>query len=134
VSEFKSHAEVKMGSERGFGIIFAIVFLIVGVYPLSNAENLRLWALAVALVLLLMAFLAPKALTIPNKLWFKFGIALGSIIAPIVMALLYFVSVAPIGLILRAMGKDLLRQKMDKDAPTYWINRDEPVGSMKDQF
>jgi len=134
VSELKSHVAVKMGSERGFGIVFTIVLIIVGIYPLSNGEDVRLWALAAAVVLLLLAFLAPKTLTIPNKLWFKFGIALGAIIAPIVMTLLYFIAVAPIGLIFRVMGKDLLRQKFDSNAQSYWIKREEPVGSMKDQF
>ncbi len=134
MSELKSHVAVKMGSERGFGIVFTIVLIIVGFYPLSNGGDARLWALAAAAVLLLLAFLAPKTLTIPNKLWFKFGIALGAIIAPIVMTLLYFIAVAPIGLIFRVMGKDLLQQKFDSNAQTYWIKRDEPVGSMKDQF
>jgi len=134
VSEFKSHVAVKMGSERGFGIVFTIVLIIVALFPLSNGEEVRFWALAAAAALLLLTFLAPQTLTLPNKLWFKFGIALGAIIAPVVMTLLYFVTVAPIGLIFRVLGKDLLRQKFDSNAQTYWIKRDEPVGPMKDQF
>jgi len=83
---------------------------------------------------LLLAFVAPKVLTRPNRLWFKFGILLGSVIAPVVMTLVYFATVLPIGLIMRLLGKDLLKQKLDKNAKSYWIERKEPMGSMKNQF
>ena len=99
-----------------------------------HSEVFRLWALIASVAFLLLAFIAPKTLAIPNKLWFKFGILLGSIIAPIVMALIYFLTVLPIGLIMRLLGKDLLRQKIDKNAKSYWIGRREPMGSMKNQF
>ena len=69
-----------------------------------------------------------------GMVWFKLGMLLGAVIAPLVMALVYFSTVVPLGVIMRLMGKDLLRQKMDSDASTYWITRDQPVGSMKDQF
>lgn len=123
-----------MGSEKGFGIVFAIVFSLIGLYPLVHGESVRLWALVIALILLALAFLAPKTLAVPNKLWFKLGMVLGAIIAPIVMALVYFTTVAPIGLVMRLMRKDLLREKLDRNATSYWIKRDQPVGSMKDQF
>ncbi len=123
-----------MGSEKSFGIVFAIVFSLIGLYPLVHGADVRLWALIIALVLLVLAFLAPKILSVPNKLWFKLGMALGAIVAPVVMALVYFTTVVPIGLIIRLMGKDPLREKLDKDADSYWIKRDQPVGSMKDQF
>jgi hypothetical protein len=71
---------------------------------------------------------------LPNKLWFKFGIFLGSIIAPIVILIVYFITVIPTGLIMRLLGKDLLRQKLDKNTKSYWIERREPIGSMKNQF
>lgn len=134
MSEFKSHVEVNMGSEKGFGIVFAIVFSLIGLYPLLHGESVRLWALVVTLVLLVLAFLAPKTLSAPNKLWFKLGMVLGAIVAPIVMALVYFTTVAPIGLMIRLTGKDLLREKLDRHASSYWIERDQSVGSMKDQF
>ena len=124
----------KQGSEKSFGIVFSIVFLIVALYPLINSEDIYIWALVVSSVLLLLAFLAPNVLSLPNKLWFRFGILLGSIIAPIVLTLVYFVTVLPIGLIMRLLGKDLLKQKLDKNAKSYWIERSEPVGSMKNQF
>ena len=78
--------------------------------------------------------MAPNVLALPNKLWFKLGLALGAIVAPVVMALVYFTTVVPIGLIMRLMGKDMLRQKLDKNAKSYWIVRDLPMGSMRDQF
>jgi hypothetical protein len=85
-------------------------------------------------IFLLLALLAPRILSSPNKLWFKFGLLLGSIVAPIVMALIYFVTILPTGLIMRLLGKDLLKPKLDKNAKSYWIERTEPVGSMKNQF
>jgi Mg2+/Co2+ transporter CorB len=132
--ESTSHIPTEQSSPKSFGIVFSIVFLIVALYPLVNSEGLRIWALIVSVVFLLLAFVTPKVLTLPNKLWFKFGMLLGSIIAPIVMALVYFVTVLPTGLIMRLLGKDLLKQKLDKNAKSYWIERSEPMGSMKNQF
>ena len=82
----------------------------------------------------MLAFVAPQILVLPNKLWFKFGILLGSIIAPVIMALVYFITVLPTGLIMPFLGKDLLKLKLDKNAKSYWIERKEPMGSMKNQF
>lgn len=103
-------------------------------YPLTNSEGIRLWAITLSAVFLLLAFVAPQVLALPNKLWFKFGLLLGSIVAPIVMAFVYFVTVVPTGLIMRLLGKDLLKQKLDKNAKSYWIERKEPMGSMKNQY
>ena len=114
---------------------FSIVFLIVSLFPpLINSEGLRIWALVVSIIFFLLAFIAPKVLVFPNKLWFKFGLLIGSIVAPIVMAFVYFVTVLPTGLIMRLLGKDLLKQKLDKNAKSYWVKRSEPMGSMKNQF
>ena len=134
MSEIASHVSTEQSSEKSFGVVFSIVFLIVALYPLINSAGLRIWALVVSIIFFLLAFLAPKILVLPNKLWFKFGILLGSIIAPIVMAFVYFVTVLPTGLIMRLLGKDLLKQKLDKNAKSYWIERKEPMGSMKNQF
>ena len=134
MSEMSSNIAIEQGSEKSFGVIFSIVFLIVSLYPLINSEGLRIWALVVSTIFFLIAFVAPKVLVLPNKLWFKFGLLLGSIVAPIVMALVYFVTVVPTGLIMRLLGKDLLKQKLDKNAKSYWIERKEPMGSMKNQF
>jgi len=121
-------------SPKSFGIVFSIVFLIIALYPLTNSEDIRLWAIIVSAIFLLLAFVAPQLLSLPNKIWFKFGILLGSIIAPLVMALVYFTTVLPTGLIMRFLGKDLLKQKLDRNAKSYWIKRSEPIGSMKNQF
>ena len=134
MSETTSHITTERSSPKSFGIVFSIVFLIVAIYPLINSEGLRIWALIVSAVFLLLAIAAPKILNLPNKLWFKFGILLGSIIAPIVMALVYFITVLPTGIIMRLLGKDLLKQKLDKNTKSYWIERKEPMGTMKNQF
>jgi hypothetical protein len=126
--------EVQKGSERSFGVVFYIVLLIVALYTFINYQSIHLWALVVSAVFFLLAFVAPKVLVLPNRFWFKFGILLGSIIAPIVMTLVYFITVLPTGLIMRLLGKDLLKQKLDKNAKSYWIERSEPMGSMKNQF
>ena len=134
MSEIASHVSTEQSSEKSFGVVFSIVFLIVALYPLITSAGLRIWALVVSIIFFLLAFLAPKILVLPNKLWFKFGLLIGSIVAPIVMAFVYFVTVLPTGLIMRLLGKDLLKQKLDKNAKSYWVKRSEPMGSMKNQF
>ena len=134
MTEISRHVSTEQSSEKSFGVVFSIVFLIVALYPLINSEGLRIWALVVSIIFFLLAFLAPKILVLPNKLWFKFGLLIGSIVAPIVMAFVYFVTVLPTGLIMRLLGKDLLKQKLDKNAKSYWFKRSEPMGSMKNQF
>ena len=134
MTEISRYVSTEQSSEKSFGVVFSIVFLIVALYPLINSEGLRIWALVVSIIFFLLALLAPKVLVLPNKLWFKFGLLLGSIVAPIVMAFVYFVTVLPTGLIMRLLGKDLLKQKLDKNAKSYWIERKEPMGSMKNQF
>ena len=134
MSEHKQNIQVERGSEKSFGLIFAVVFFIVGLYPLVNNKDILLWPLITALTFFMLGYMAPKVLTVPNKLWFKLGLALGAVVAPVVMALVYFTTVVPIGLIMRLMGKDMLQQKLNKNAKSYWINRDQPMRPMKDQF
>tara|TARA_B110000263_G_C14876640_1_gene315455 strand:- start:28 stop:432 length:405 start_codon:yes stop_codon:yes gene_type:complete len=134
MSEITSHTATEKSSEKSFGVVFSIVFLIIALYPLTSSASIHIWPLAISALFLLLAFLAPAILILPNKLWFKFGMLLGSIVAPIVMALVYFITVLPIGLIMRLLGKDLLKLKLDKSAKSYWIERREPIGSMKNQF
>jgi len=135
MTEISRHVSTEESSEKSFGVVFSIVFLIVSLFPpLINSEGLRIWALVVSIIFFLLAFLAPKILVLPNKLWFKFGLLIGSIVAPIIMAFVYFVTVLPTGLIMRLLGKDLLKQKLNKNAKSYWIKRSEPMGSMKNQF
>ena len=133
--EISSHVSNEQSSAKSpLVLFFQCVFLIVALYPLINSESLRIGALVVSIIFFLLAFLAPKILVLPNKLWFKFGLLIGSIVAPIVMAFVYFVTVLPTGLIMRLLGKDLLKQKLDKNAKSYWVKRSEPMGSMKNQF
>ena len=134
MSEITSYIQTEKSSEKSFGVIFSIVFLIVSLYPLINSEGLRIWALAVSIIFFLLAFAVPKILSVPNQLWFKFGLLLGSIITPIIMAMVYFITVVPTGIIMRLLGKDLLKQKLDNNAKSYWIKRSEPMGSMRNQY
>ena len=134
MSEKISYIQTEQSSEKSFGVVFSIVFLIVALYPLVNSEGLRMWALVVSIIFFLLAFLVPKVLVLPNKLWFKFGLLLGSIITPIVTAMVYFITVLPTGIIMRVLGKDLLKQKLDNNAKSYWIKRSEPMGSMRNQY
>ena len=125
---------IELPTEKSFGFVFSIVFLIISLYPLIHSESFRLWSFVISIFFFLLAIFFPKTLSLPNKLWFKFGLLLGSIIAPFVMALVYFATVLPTGLIMRLAGKDLLKQKIDKNTKSYWIKRTEPIGSMKNQF
>jgi len=134
MAENSSNFSVNYGSEKSFGIVFSIVFFLISIYPLFNSKDLHIWALVASVIFLLFAFLRPTMLILPNKFGFKFGMLLGSIISPILMAIIYFVIVFPTGLIMRLLGKDLLNQKLDKDAKSYWILRSEIMGSMKNQF
>ncbi len=129
-----NHTETEISSPRSFGIVFSIVFLIISLYPLYQGEQIRVWALVISSLFLILAFVYPKSLSLPNKLWFKLGIFLGLIVSPIVMALVYFLTVLPTGLIMRLLKKDLLNQKFDKNKKTYWISRNEKVGTMKNQY
>ena len=134
MSKTTSHIAIEQSSPKSFGIVFSIVFLIVALYPLINSEGLRIWALVASIIFFFLAFIAPKVLVFPNKLWFKFGLLIGSIVTPIFMAFVCFVTALPTGLIMRLLGKDLLKQKLDKNAKSYWVKRSEPMGSMKNQF
>ena len=120
-------------SNRNFGILFFIVFLIYALWPLLNNSQLKLWSLITAIIFLLLGFFIPKLLNPLNITWIKFGELLGRIISPVVMAIIFFAIVAPTGLLMRLMGKDLLKLKSSKNS-SYWIKRKKNVGSMKRQF
>ncbi|AVM75643.1 SxtJ family membrane protein [Magnetospirillum gryphiswaldense] len=127
----------QMGSERSFGIVFAVVFALIGLWPLKAGGDMRLWALGLAALFLVVAFVAPKLLKPLNLLWFKFGLLLHKIMTPLIMGLLFFLTVTPVGMLMRATGKDPMRLKRDPDAASYWIDRDPPgppPDSMKNQF
>ena len=121
-------------SNRSFGIIFFIVFLIIGLWPLKNSGNPNLYIIGISGIFLVLGILNSKILSPFNKAWIKLGEFLGTIIAPIVMALIYFVVLTPISLIVRIFGKDLLELKFLKKKETYWIKRKKNLGPMKKQF
>ena len=121
-------------SNRSFGLLFFIVFIALGLWPISKGENLNIYLTLLSLFFLIFGLLNSKILTPLNKIWIKFGEVLGYIIAPIVMALVYFVVLTPISLIVRALGKDLLNLKFDSNKETYWIKRNKTLNSMKKQF
>ena len=125
--------DVKIGSNRSFGIVFFVVFLIIALYPLVNDQNIRLWSLIVSLFFLISGLINLKILTPLNKLWFKFGIFLGKIISPIIMAVIFFLVVTPIGLLMRILGKDVLNLKYNSNK-SYWIKKNGPKSKMKNQF
>ena len=125
---------VKISSNRSFGFLFFIVFLAISLWPLKSQGDLRLWAFILSLVFLVLGVLNSKFLTPLNKLWFKFGILLGSIVSPIVMGAVFFIVVTPVGLIMRFLGKDSLKRSIVKSASTYWIKRDKKNSTMKKQF
>ena len=132
--DYFENQKIKIGSERGFGLVFFCFFLIVAAWPLFSGETPRLWALAVAFIFVVLALVRPAVLTPLNRLWFQFGLLLGKIVSPIVMSLVFFLTVLPTGIIMRLLGKDLLNRKIDRSAPSYWVKREDPVGSMRNQF
>ena len=121
-------------SNRSFGIIFFIVFLIIGLWPLKNSGNPNLYIIGISGIFLVLGILNSKILSPFNQAWIRLGELLGTIIAPIVMALVYFVVLTPISLIVRISGKDLLELKFLKKRETYWIKRKKHLSSMKKQF
>ena len=121
-------------SNRSFGLLFFVVLLIIGLWPIKNGESLNIYFLTASVIFLLLGLVNSKLISPLNKLWIKFGEILGIIIAPLVMALVYFVILTPVSLIVRIFGKDLLGLKFLKEKETYWIKRKKNLGSMKKQF
>jgi hypothetical protein len=126
-------ADVKIGSNRSFGIVFFLVFLLISIYPLINNESIRIWSLVVSLIFLVLGIINSNLLLPLNRLWFKFGIFLGKIISPIIMGIIFFLVVTPIGLIMRLIGKDILNLKYS-DYRSYWIEKTGPKSKMENQF
>ena len=124
---------VKISSNRSFGIVFFIFFLIVSIFPLFKNEDIRVWAIVVAIVFLILGLLNSSLLFPFNKIWFKFGILLGNFISPIIMGLVFFTVVTPTAFLMRAFGKDLLNLKKN-NKKSYWIKKSPTKSKMKDQF
>ena len=126
--------KIKISSNRSFGIVFFFVFLIISLWPLIDENPIRVWSIFVAIIFLILGLMNSKILKPLNILWFKFGMLLGSIIAPIVMGLIFFAVITPTSFIMKIMGKDLLNNKFDGKKKSYWINRDKLKSTMKQQF
>ena len=123
---------IKRKNNITFGILFFVFFLIVGLYPLISNEPIRIWSIIVSLVFLIVTIIKPNLFTFLNKLWIKFGILLGKIISPIVMGLVFFFVVTPIGIFVKVLKKDIMGLK--RGASSYWITREDKIQSMKKQF
>ena len=121
-------------SVKSFGILFFLVFLIIGFWPKIAGNEIRLWSIIISIIFLVLGLINSKVLVPLNKYWIKLGEFLGKIIAPIVMLIIYFVIVTPIGLLLKIFQKDILNIKSDKKLNSYWIERDKDLGPMKNQF
>ena len=128
----KNSIKIKSKDNITFGILFFIFFLIIGLYPLKSDEAIRVWSVVLSLVLLIITIIKPNLFTFLNKFWIKLGILLGKIISPIVMGLVFFFVVTPIGILVRVLKKDVMGLK--RGASSYWINREDKVQTMKKQF
>ena len=128
----KNLINIKRKDNITFGILFFVFFLIIGLYPLKSDGAIRIWSVLFSLVFLIITIIRPNLLTFLNKLWIKFGILLGKIISPIVMGLVFFFVVTPIGVLVRILKKDVMGLK--RGASSYWINREDKVQSMNKQF
>tara|TARA_Y100001958_G_C20932124_1_gene342015 strand:+ start:289 stop:672 length:384 start_codon:yes stop_codon:yes gene_type:complete len=125
--------DIEISSNRSFGIVFFVVFLLIALYPLIYNGDIRLWSLIISFIFLILGLLNSKVLTPFNKIWFKFGILLGKIVSPIILGIIFFFVVTPTGLIMRILGKDLLNLKFNANK-SYWIEKRGPKSKMKNQF
>jgi hypothetical protein len=128
----KNSSNIKRKDNIIFGILFFVLFLIIGFYPLISDGFIRIWSIFLSLVFLIITIIRPNLFTLLNKLWIKFGILLGKIISPIVLGLIFFFMVTPIGMLVRILRKDVMGLK--RGTASYWINREDKVQSMKKQF
>ena len=132
--ENKSNIKINIGTERNFGIVFSIFFICLGLYPILFSEKIYIFFCILGLVFFILSIFYSKIFFYPNKIWFKFGILLGNIISPLVMIVIYYLTVTPTGIIMKMLGKDILREKIKKTNKTYWIKKMKINNSMKNQF
>ena len=125
--------DIKISSNRSFGIVFFLVFVLISFYPLINNESIRFWSLIIAFIFLVLGVLNARILSPLNKLWSKFGILLGRIVSPIVMGVIFFFVVTPTAFLMKLLKKDLLNLKYNHKK-SYWIEKTEPKSKMKNQF
>lgn len=135
--DFSRAQHVKSSSNRAFGWVFVTVFLIIALWPLLSGGSLRRWSLIVSGLVMVATVAAPALLTLPNRLWLRFGLLLNRVVSPVVLAIMFYVVVTPMGLLMRMFAKDSLRRRHDASAESYWIKRDPPgpsPDSMPHQF
>ena len=125
--------EIKIGSNKNFGIVFCVVFLIISLWPMLSENQINYWLLGISFIFLVLGLTNSKILTPLNKIWFKFGIFLGKIVSPLVMGLIFFAVVTPIGILMKLLKKDLLKIKYN-DNKSYWVKKTDPKSKMKNQF
>jgi len=125
--------EVKIGSNKSFGIVFSVVFFIIAIFPILNNDNIRVWSLVISLIFLVLGLINSKLLSPLNKIWFKFGLILSKVVSPVIMGIIFFLVVTPIGILIKILKKDLLNLKYN-NKNTYWIKKKEPESTMKNQF
>ena len=125
--------DIKISSNKSFGIVFFVVFLLIAIYPLTHGGDIRIWSGIISFIFLVLGLLNSSILTPLNKIWFKFGIILGKIISPVIMAIIFFLVVTPTGLIMRILRKDILNLKYNQNK-SYWIEKEGPKSKMKNQF
>ena len=126
--------KIKISSNRSFGLVFFAVFLLIALWPLINEDQIRIWSIVISVIFLILGLINSKLLMPLNRLWSRFGMLLGSIVAPITMGIIFFAIVTPTGFIMRIVGKDLLKKKYDKNKKSYWEKRDKSINTMKQQF
>ena len=123
----------KISSEKSFGFLFTIVFSLISFWPMFYGGNIRIWALVISAIFLMISLTRPVVLKPLNRSWVSFGILLGNVISPLVMVVIFFLIITPIGLFMKIIGKDLLNKRFNKNR-SYWINKDKNAGSMRKQF
>ena len=126
-------SDIKISSNRSFGIVFFIVFLVIAFYPLAHGGELRVWSATISSIFLVLGLLNSKILTPLNRLWFKFGIFLGKMVSPIIMGIIFFFVVTPTGYVMRFLRKDILNLKYNNNK-SYWIEKNNLKSNMKNQF
>ena len=129
-----SHNKIKLGSNRSFGIVFFVFFLLISLWPLKNGGNLNFWLFGISIIFLILGIINSKLLKPLNFIWFKFGLLLGSIISPIVMSIIFFLVVTPTSILLKLFNKDILNLKKNKKKKTYWIEKSVSKSQMNKQF
>ena len=125
--------KIKTSSNKSFGIVFFIVFLLIAIWPKFNGDEIRIWSVILAISFIILGLINSKLLTPLNNLWFKFGIFLGKVVSPLIMAIIFFFVVTPTAILMRLLNKDLLNLKFN-NKESYWIKKDDYKSNMKNQF